>query len=134
MRWNRLAAFGPALLLALAAGCLGDLSGVAPYATHLGKTYRLTYAGEADCELWPPKAPGGDYFILPFFPTPSVSKQKGRVLPEGTPLKLEGARKGIHDEAYVLVTLEDPAHKGQRIRASIMPKYLEGWPDEDGAN
>src|SRR5579883_3324145 len=134
MRRNRFAAIGPALLLALAAGCLSDLSGVAPYATHLGKTYRLTYAGAPDCELWPPKVAGGASFILPWFPTPEGTKQKGRVLPEGTLLKLEGARRGIHDEEYVLVSLDDPAKPGHRIRASIMPKYLEGWPDEGGAN
>lgn len=129
MRRNRHAALAAALLLALAAGCLNDLSGVAPYATHIGKTYRLTYAGEPDCELWPPKVSGGDYFILGFHPKLANATPKGTTLPEGTLLKLEGARRG-HDEDYVLVSLDDPAHKGKRIQASILPKYLEGWPDE----
>jgi hypothetical protein len=132
MRSNRRAAFVAALMLALAAGCLSDLSGVAPYATHIGKTYRLTYAGEADCELWQPKVAGGDYFILAFDPRFANTKPKGIQLPEGTLLKLEGARRGDKED-YVLVSLDDPAHKGKRIHASILPKFLEGWPDADAS-
>jgi hypothetical protein len=129
MRSNRRAAFVAALMLALASGCVSDLSGIAPYAGHIGKTYRLTYAGEVDCELWPPSAAGGDYVILPFDARLMNAKPKGIQLPEGTLLTLDGARRG-QTEDYVLVSLDDPAHKGKRIRASILPRFLEGWPDE----
>jgi hypothetical protein len=132
MRISRRAGLVAALTLGLAAGCLNDISSLAPYATRIGATYRLTYADAFDCELWPPKAPGADYVILPHLPQLEGTKKKGTRLKEGTLLRLEAARRGEHDEDYLLVTLEDPAKPGHRVRASIKPKYLEGWPDENG--
>jgi hypothetical protein len=130
MQRNRCAVLVAALTLALGAGCLSDISNLAPYAAHIGASYRLTYAGEYDCELWPPKAPGGDYFILPHLPQLEATKRKGIHLQEGTLLKVEAARLGEKNQEYLLVTLDDPAKKGHRIRASIKPQYLEGWPDQ----
>jgi hypothetical protein len=130
MQRNRLAAGAAALVLALAAGCLNDISSLAPYAARIGTSYRLTYAGEYDCELWPPRAPGADYVILPHLPQLEGSKKKGTHLKEGTLLKVEGARRGQKDEDYLLVTLDDPTKPGHRIRASIKPRFLEGWSDE----
>jgi hypothetical protein len=129
MQTNRGAVLGAALALALAAGCLNDVSSLAPYAAHIGATYRLTYDGEFDCELWPPKAPGADYCILPHLPQLEGTKKKGLHLKEGTVLKVESARRGEKNEDYLLVTLDDPAKPGHRIRASVHPRFLEGWPD-----
>jgi hypothetical protein len=135
MQRNRLAAGAAALVLSLAAGCLNDISSLAPYAARIGTTYRLTYAGEYDCELWSPKAPGADYVILPHLPQLEGTKKKGTRLKEGTVLKVEGARRGMKDEDYLLVTLDDPAKPGHRIRASIQPRFLDGWSDEsEGSN
>jgi hypothetical protein len=128
MKWNRRAGFVAALTLVLGAGCINDVSNLAPYAPRIGTTFRLTYAGEYDCELWQPKVPGGDYFILPYLPKLDGSKQKGYPLKEGILMKVEAARRGDKNEDYLIVSLEDPARPGQRIRASISPKYLEGWP------
>jgi hypothetical protein len=130
MQSHRCAGFVAALSLALVAGCVSDISNLAPYAAHIGATYRLTYAGEYDCELWPPKAPGGDYFILAHLPQLEGTKKSRVRLPEGTSLKVEAARLGEKNEEYLLVTLDDPAKKGHRIRAAIKPQFLEGWPDQ----
>jgi hypothetical protein len=129
MQWNRRAVLVAALTAALGGGCLNDVSNLAPYAAHIGATYRLTYAGEFDCELWPPKAPGGDYFILPHLPQLEGTKRKGVRLKEGTALKVEAARRGEKNEDYLLVTLDDPSKSGHRIRASIKPQFLDGWPN-----
>jgi hypothetical protein len=129
MQRNRHAGLAAALSLALAAGCLNDVSNLAPYAAHLGTTYRLTYADAYDCELWPPRAPGADYVILPHLPQLEGTKKKGVVLKEGTQLRVEAARRGEKDEDYLMVTLDDPTRPGHRIRASVQPKYLEGWPE-----
>jgi hypothetical protein len=131
MQRSRHAGLVAALLLGCAVGCLNDISNLAPYAGHIGATYRLTYADAFDCELWPPKAPGADYVILPHLPQLEGSKkQKGLRLPEGTLLRVEAAKRGEHGEDYLLVTLDDPAKPGHRIEASVQPKYLEGWPDQ----
>src|SRR5271165_5956582 len=112
MQWNRYAGFGAALTLAFVAGCLNDISNLAPYAARIGATYQLTYADAYDCELWPPKAPGADYVILPYIPQLEGTKKKGLRLKEGTLLKVEGARRGEKDEDYLLVTLNDPHKAG----------------------
>jgi hypothetical protein len=129
MQWKRRAGLASALALALVAGCLNDISSLAPYASRIGTTYRLTYAGEYDCELWPPKVPGADYVILPHLPQLEGTKKKSVTLKEGTVLKVEGARRGEKNEDYLLVSLDDPAKPGHRIQASIKPLYLEGWTD-----
>ena len=49
MQRNRCAGLVAALLLAFAGGCLNDISSLAPYAAHIGATYRLTYADEYAC-------------------------------------------------------------------------------------
>ena len=134
MHRNRLAAGAAALMLSLTAGCLNDISNLAPYAARIGTTYRLTYAGEYDCELWPPRAPGADYVILPHLPQLEGTKKKGTRLKEGTLLKLEAARRGEKNEDYLLVTLDDPAKAGHLIRASIQPRFLEGWYEEGESN
>jgi hypothetical protein len=126
MQWNRCAGLGAALVLAFAAGCLTDVSNLAPYASRIGTTYQLTYAGGYDCELWPPKALGGDYFILPYLKLDG-SKKKGVRLKEGTALRIESVRRNDQSDDFVLVTLDDPLKPGHRIRASIQPKYLAGW-------
>ena len=133
MQWNRYAGLGAALTLAFVAGCLNDISNLAPYAARLGATYKLTYADAYDCELWPPKALGGDYFILPHLPQLEGKHSKGQKLKEGTLLRVEGARRGEKDEDYLIVTLDDPHKSGHRIRASIQPKYLLGWGQDEEA-
>jgi hypothetical protein len=135
MQWNRCAGLASALTLLVAVGCLNlnDVSNLSPYASRIGSTYRLTYAGEFDCELWPPRAPGADYVILPHLPQLEGTKKKGLKLKEGTLLKVEAARRGVKDEDYLLVTLDDPQKAGHRIRASIQPRFLEGWPDGEHA-
>jgi hypothetical protein len=130
MQWIRRAGLGAALTLAFVAGCMNDISNVAPYAARIGATYKLCYADVYDCELWPPKGPGGDYFILPHVPLADEKRRTGYRLKEGTLLHIEAARRGDKDEDYLLVTLDDPHKPGHRIRASIQPKYLEGWSDE----
>ena len=92
MKWNRRAGFVAALTLVLGAGCINDVSNLAPYAPRIGTTFRLTYAGEYDCELWQPKVPGGDYFILPYLPKLDGSKQKGYPLKEGILMKVRQAK------------------------------------------
>jgi hypothetical protein len=133
MQWNRYAGLGAALTLAFAAGCLNDISNLAPYAARIGATYKLTYADAYDCELWPPKVIGADYVILPHLPQLEGTKKKGLKLKEGTPLRVEGARRGEKDEDYLIVTLDDPHKSGHRIRASIQPKYLLGWEQDEEA-
>jgi hypothetical protein len=130
MSWNRRAGCAAALTLALAAGCLNDVSNLAPYASRIGTTYRLT----ADCELWPPKAPGADYTILPFIPQLVAKKKKGVPLAEGAAVRVEAVRRGEHDSDYLIVTLDDPAKAGHRIRASALPECLEGWEGAGTAN
>jgi hypothetical protein len=132
MQANRRAVFVTALTLALSAGCVNDISNLTPYASHIGATYRLTYDGELDCELWPPKVLGGDYFILPYLPKLKDAKKDSIRLKQGTPLKIESARRGEKNEDYLLVTLDDPLKPGHRIRAAVKPRFLEGWVgDED---
>lgn len=130
MQGSRRAGVAAALLLALAAGCMNDISNLAPYASRIGTTYRLGTVDGMPCELWPPKAPGGDYTILAHLPQLEGTKKKGLPLPEGTPVKVEAARRGEKDSEYLLVTLDDPAKPGHRIRASVLPKCLDGWPEE----
>jgi hypothetical protein len=125
MHTNRRAGCAAALVLALAAGCLNDISHLAPYGTRIGKTYNLTDG----CQLWPPKGPGADYTILPTIPELVAKKKKGYPLSEGTAVKIEAARRGQNDSDYLLVTLDDPAKPGHRIRASVLPNCLEGWTE-----
>lgn len=127
MEWTRRAGFATAFALVFAAGCLNDISNLAPYSSRIGTTYPLI----TDCELWSPKITGGEYTILPPLPIQTTKKQ-GVKLAAGTILQVEAARRGEHDADYLIVSLDNPGHPGQRIRAAIQPQYLDGWVNVTG--